>query len=120
MVLPVGSVEQHGHHMPLGTDSFLAHAVALGAAERVGDGRVAVLPPPWYGFSRHHMRFAGSVTLSADTMMRMVEDIVGSVVQHGFRRVLIVNGHGGNIPASSTFSRQISVRAITARRGSRR
>ena len=57
---------------------------------------VAVLPPPWYGFSAHHMRFAGSVTLRAETLMAVVEDIVASLVGHGFRRILIVNGHGGN------------------------
>ena len=95
LVLPVGSVEQHGRHMPVGTDTLLAQSVALGAAEKLL-GRVAVLPPPWYGFSAHHMQFAGTVTLQASTMIALVEDIVGSVVDHGFRRVLILNGHGGN------------------------
>lgn len=94
VVLPIGSVEQHGNHMPLGTDTILAQAVALEAASALAD--VVVLPPPWYGFSAHHMRFAGSVSLRAETLMAVCEDIVGSVVTHGFRRVLIVNGHGGN------------------------
>src|SRR5690606_41251808 len=57
---------------------------------------VVVLPSPGYGFSAHHMRFPGSVTLRAETLMAVCEDIVGSVVQHGFRRILVVNGHGGN------------------------
>jgi len=95
LILPLGSVEQHGNHMPLGTDTELAHAVALAAAER-SSGSVAVLPPPWYGFSAHHMRFPGSITLKAQTLMAVAEDIVGSLVGHGFRRILIVNGHGGN------------------------
>jgi creatinine amidohydrolase len=95
LVLPLGSVEQHGHHMPLGTDTLLAHSLALAAAERM-PGTVAVLPPPWYGFSPHHMRFPGSVTLRAETLIALASDIVDSVVGHGFRRVLIVNGHGGN------------------------
>jgi creatinine amidohydrolase len=94
LILPLGAVEQHGRHMPLGTDTLLAHAVALPAAEKAGP--VAVLPPPWYGFSAHHMRFAGSVSLRAETLMGLAEDIVASVVAHGFRRILIVNGHGGN------------------------
>ncbi len=94
LVLPLGSVEQHGRHMPVGTDTMLAQEVALAAAAKAGE--TVVLPPPWYGFSAHHMRFAGSITLGADTLMRVAEDIVGSVVQHGFRRILIVNGHGGN------------------------
>ena len=95
VLLPLGSVEQHGRHMPLGCDTILAHAVALAAAERY-KGRVAVLPPPWYGFSAHHMAFAGTVTLRAETLMAIVEDIVASLVAHGFRRILVVNGHGGN------------------------
>ena len=94
IVLPLGSVEQHGRHMPLRTDTMLAHAVALAAAEKAGD--TFVLPPPWYGFSAHHMRFAGSVTLSANTLMAVAGDIVASLVKHGFRRIVIVNGHGGN------------------------
>lgn len=95
LVIPLGSVEQHGHHMPLGTDTMLAHALSLAAAEHA-ETRVAVLPPPWYGFSAHHMRFPGSITLSHTTLMAMVEDIVASLKHHGFSRVLLINGHGGN------------------------
>jgi creatinine amidohydrolase len=94
LILPVGAVEQHGNHMPLGTDTLIAHAVSLAAARKAGD--TIVLPPPWYGFSTHHMRFPGSVTLRAETLIAVCEDIVGSLVSHGFRRILIVNGHGGN------------------------
>lgn len=96
VMLPLGAVEQHGHHMPVGTDSMLAHSVCLSAADRLGEGRVVVLPPPWYGFSAHHMAFAGTITLSATTLVALAEGIVESIVAHGFRRVLIVNGHGGN------------------------
>src|SRR5215207_7379126 len=90
VVLPVGSVEQHGRHMPVGTDTILAHSLSLAAAQALA-GRVAVLPPPWYGFSAHHMRFAGTVTLRAETMLALVEDISASIVAHGFRRLLILN-----------------------------
>jgi len=94
VVLPLGSLEQHGSHLPLGTDTFLAHAVALAAAREAGN--VVVLPPPWYGFSPHHMRFAGSLTLRAETLLAVVQDIVASLIAHKFRHILIVNGHGGN------------------------
>jgi creatinine amidohydrolase len=96
VALPVGAVEQHGRHLPVGTDTLLAYSVLLAASERASVGTV-VLPPPWYGFSAHHMRFPGTITLQPATMTALVEDIVASVVTHGFRRVLVVNGHGGNI-----------------------
>jgi len=95
LILPLGSVEQHGNHLPLGTDTLLANAVSRAAAQRL-PGKIAVLPPPWYGFSAHHMRFAGSITLRPETLMAVVEDIVAAVVHHGFKRILLVNGHGGN------------------------
>ena len=95
VVLPLGSVEQHGRHMPLGTDTILASSVIDAAARRLA-GRVAVLPPAWYGLSAHHMRFEGTVTLKAATLLALLEDIVESLVSHRFRRILIVNGHGGN------------------------
>jgi creatinine amidohydrolase len=95
LVLPLGSVEQHGRHMPLGTDTILAGSVVEAAAERLS-GRIVMLPSPWYGLSVHHMHFEGTLTLQATTLMALVEDIVASLVAHRFRRILIVNGHGGN------------------------
>ena len=97
VILPLGAVEQHGNHMPLGTDTLVAQAVSLAAAEAAGN--TIVMPPPWYGFSPHHMRFPGSVTLRVETLMAVVEDVVASLVRHDFRRILVVNGHGGNIGA---------------------
>lgn len=96
VLLPLGSIEQHANHMPVGTDSMLAHAISLAASEKGGKAATAVLPPPWYGFSAHHMRFAGTVTLPAATIIDLAERIADSLVAHGFRRLIIVNGHGGN------------------------
>jgi creatinine amidohydrolase len=95
LLLPLGSVEQHGRHLPVGTDTMLASEVAIAAAKRLR-GRAVVLPSPWYGLSPHHMRFPGTITLAAQTMIALVEDIAASVVAHGFQRLVIVNGHGGN------------------------
>lgn len=96
LLLPLGSVEQHGRHLPVGTDTMLASEVSIAAARRLS-GRAAVLPPPWYGLSPHHMRFPGTITLAVQTTIALVEDIAASVVAHGFQRLVIVNGHGGNI-----------------------
>jgi creatinine amidohydrolase len=95
LILPLGSVEQHGRHMPLGTDTILASSLALAAADR-RRRQIVALPSPWYGFSLHHMAFAGTITLQGSTMIAMVEDIVAGLVAHGFRRILLLNGHGGN------------------------
>ncbi len=116
LVVPIGSVEQHGRHMPLGTDSMLAHGVALGAAARLAPGSIAVLPPPWYGYSPHHMRFPGTVTLSVATLSALVGDIVGSVVAHGFRRIVLVNGHGGNAGIVDVLSADLGARHAGAAR----
>src|SRR3954468_8171057 len=82
LILPLGSVEQHGRHLPVGTDTMLAHGLSIAAAGRLPGG-VAVLPPPWYGFSPHHMRFAGTITLRSETLIAIVEDVVASVIEHG-------------------------------------
>jgi creatinine amidohydrolase len=95
VLLPIGSVEQHGRHLPVGTDTMLASQVAIAAAKRFPNN-VAVLPSPWYGLSPHHMGFPGTITLAAQTMIALMEDIAASVVAHGFQRLVIVNGHGGN------------------------
>jgi creatinine amidohydrolase len=95
LLLPIGSLEQHGGHMPLGTDTMLANAVCEAAAEQLSP-HVLLLPPLWYGFSPHHMRYAGSVTLGTETLTRLISDIVASLVGHGIRRLVLVNGHGGN------------------------
>jgi creatinine amidohydrolase len=95
LLLPIGSVEQHGVHMPLGTDTMLANRVCEAAARQLAPNAM-VLPPLWYGFSPHHMRFAGSITLGAETLTRLISEIVASLVRHGFCRLVLVNGHGGN------------------------
>lgn len=102
-LLPLGAVEQHGPHLPLGTDSLIAHALCMAVAARL-PGRVLVLPPPWYGLSPHHMRLAGTISLRAETLMALAGDVVDSLVAHGFRRIALVNGHGGNASLASLLA----------------
>jgi len=96
VILPVGSVEQHGLHLPLGTDAMVAMHLALDAGRATG---VIVAPPVWFGWSPHHMGYPGTVTLQAETLVSVVKDVCLSMVQHGFRRIVIVNGHRqANLP----------------------
>lgn len=97
VVIPTGSIEQHGPHLPLDTDAFLATEVALaGAHQARKEGPVIVTPSVCFGFSEHHMAFPGTLSLRGSTFTHQVAEVCGSVLRHGFQRVLIVNGHGGN------------------------
>ena len=99
LVVPVGSVEQHGHHLPVATDTLLADAVATLGAERVVDAQpTLVAPPVWTGHSPHHQSLGGTLTLDADGLIDVLEDIADSAAEMGFDGVLLVNGHGGNAP----------------------
>ena len=94
-VVPLGSTEQHAY-ISLATDSILAERVAQEAAEPVG---VPVFPVLAYGITPYFMAYPGTVSLSVTTYERVVSEILSSVRRHGFRRILVVNGHGGNTPA---------------------
>jgi creatinine amidohydrolase len=93
-VLPIGCTEQHAY-LSLLTDSILAEKISLDAAEPQG---VPVLPVMNYGTTPLFMDYPGTVSLRIDTLWNVVKDILESVVHHGFKRILIVNGHGGNMP----------------------
>lgn len=96
-IVPVGSTEQHGQHLPTGTDAILADEIAHLGAERVGDDiPVVVTPPIWTGYSPHHRPFGGTITLGSETLLGMLEDIATSVFENGFDALLLLNGHGGN------------------------
>ncbi|KZN24685.1 creatininase [Haladaptatus sp. R4] len=97
-LLPVGSTEQHGPHAPLGTDWLNAEAVANAGAEAY-DGEVVVAPPIPVGVSEEHRQFTGTLWVSEDTFRQYVRETVASLAHHGWDRVVIVNGHGGNVAA---------------------
>lgn len=95
-VLPLGSTEQHAL-LSLSTDSMLAEKVSRDAAEPLG---VPVFPVVHYGITPAFMAYPGTVTLRQETFFHIVGDILNSLYHHGFRRILVVNGHGGNAPAA--------------------
>jgi creatinine amidohydrolase len=94
-VLPLGSTEQHAG-LSLSVDSILAEKVALDAAEPLG---IPVFPPVNYGLTPYFLAYPGTVSLRVETYVRLIGEILDSLAQSGFRRILIVNGHGGNQPA---------------------
>ena len=96
-ILPIGSVEQHAY-LSLGVDAILAEKVAIDAAEPLG---VPVFPVVAYGITPYFLAYPGTVSLRVETYARLVQDILDSLHRAGFRRILIVNGHGGNQPAQS-------------------
>jgi len=96
VILPAGSVEQHGPHLPTGTDIFAATVISHRVAERM-DG--LVLPATPLGVTPMHMPFEGTVTLSSDTFMRVVTETCASAAKHGAKNLVILNWHEGNIPS---------------------
>lgn len=109
-VLPIGSTEQHAQ-LSLCTDYILAERVAIDAAEPLG---IPVFPGLPYGISPYFMGYPGTVTLSVETYVRLVREILESLVSHGFRRIVVVNGHGGNIPAQSMIPDWLATRPDAA------
>ena len=103
VVLPVASIEQHGPHLPVGVDTVLCSGVCKAAAERASDVELVVAPTLWCGMAEHHMAFGGTFTFDIPTYRAVLLAFLKSIERHGFHRVLIVNGHGGNIAALTAF-----------------
>jgi creatinine amidohydrolase len=90
MLLPVGSTEQHGHHLPLGVDVYMPEAIAERVARRTG---CLLAPPIWFGVSPHHTFRPGTFTVESETFRRYVRDVCVSAAEWGVESVLLVNGH---------------------------
>jgi len=103
-VLPVGSTEQHGPALPLGTDFMTAEAMAAGVADR---SDVAVLPTLPVGVSEHHRQFDGTLWTRPEIFEAYVLDVVDSIASHGVRKAVVVNGHGGNTDALDRAARRL-------------
>lgn len=96
LILPVGSTETHGSHLPVGTDTLVPIRMSEDVGKRTG---VLVAPPLWYGWTPHHLGHAGSASLTAETYVSAIKEICYSYIYHGFKKIVIINGHrAGNIP----------------------
>lgn len=100
VVLPLGSLEQHGLHLPLFVDTIQVQAIAQGVEARLPKEMV-LLPTLWLGCSEHHRDFPGTISVPASIYAQVIQNIARSILRHGFRRLFFLNGHGGNeLPAS--------------------
>jgi creatinine amidohydrolase/Fe(II)-dependent formamide hydrolase-like protein len=107
-LLPVGSIEQHGPHLPLDTDAFDADYLARRVAAACSNPKPLVLPLIPYGISYHHAGFPGTVSIGNDTLSRLVYDVGMSAAQNGIKKLVIINAHGGNGPALNFAAQMIN------------
>lgn len=112
VVIPLGSHEQHGHHLPLLTDSFIGSEIVRRADAQLGE-EAFFLPTLWLGCSPHHLEFPGTVSVSSDTYIRIIEDVANSLIGGGFRRLLFFNSHAGNAIPTSVAISNVNLRHAT-------
>ncbi len=96
VLLPLGAIEQHGPHLSVSTDTDLVSSVAL-AAEKLLADNILLCPTLPFGSSNHHLLFGGTISLSPATYTQAIIELVESLIESGFRRIVLLNGHGGNI-----------------------
>lgn len=109
LVLPTAATEQHGPHLPLGTDAILGEAVAREALRVVRGASTFVLAPvQWYGSSHHHLAYS-ALSLSTQTFLASVTDLLESALTSGFRRIYVLNSHGGNVECVRLAARDVAL-----------
>lgn len=96
VVLPLGAIEQHGPHLSVSTDTDIVTLVAMAAEEKMED-KIVLCPTLSFGSSHHHLSFGGTMSLSPGLYTQVIVDLVSSLLQNGFRRIVLLNGHGGNV-----------------------
>ena len=112
VLIPTGSLEQHGPHLPLFTDTLIVTAVAEQVEASLPD-KVILTPTLWLGASGHHLRFPGSLSGDFESYMGSIESIVESLLPHGFQKFYVLNGHGGNREPNGIIVRKLKARHVT-------
>lgn len=109
VLLPVASTEQHGPHLATGVDTVLCGEVCFRTAALVAERRpIVVAPVVWMGLAEHHVAFGGTFSVSVATWHALLRDLCQSILRAGFRRILIVNGHGGNVAALNALTTELT------------
>jgi creatinine amidohydrolase len=109
LVAPIAACEQHSRHLPAFTDTILVSAVADGVEQRLPN-QVLLLPTQWFGASSHHLRFGATLSAEIDTHVTMICDMLTPLLEDGYQRVLVLNGHGGNIDTMHMALRRLQPR----------
>jgi creatinine amidohydrolase len=107
-LIPCGAVEQHGHHLPLDVDIVCPQGIAYGAGKLVAD-KLLVLPPIWYGYTGHVVDFPGTINTHYETFINGVLDVTKSLAYHGFKKIVLFNGHGSNMPNLDLAARRTNL-----------
>lgn len=111
VLAPIAACEQHSHHLPTYTDTILCTAVAEGVEQRLPK-QVLLLPTLWFGASAHHVRFGATLSAEVDTHITMICDLVVPLLEDGYQRILVLNGHGGNIDTMHVALRRMQPRYL--------
>lgn len=114
LVVPVGSVEQHGAHLPTATDTILVTEVVRAALDRREDLPVLATPPVWTGYSPHHLSLGGTLSGEFDTLRLLLGEVAATGLENGFDALLFVNGHGGNTALIETAVSEVGRTASAA------
>ena len=108
VIVPVGSIEQHGPHCPMDVDISAPFYMAIEVARRVDDFPIIVAPPIWSGFTHYNMGAPGTINLRLETFQNLLADIFRSIFANGFKRIISINGHGGNHGPCRAVSWQVA------------
>src|SRR5690349_11061905 len=109
VLAPIAACEQHSRHLPTYTDTLLVTAVAEGAEQRLPQ-QVLLLPTQWFGASSHHLPFGATLSAEVDTHITMLTDLLTPLLEDGYQRVLVLNGHAGNIDTMHVALRRLQPR----------
>ncbi len=107
VLIPVGAIEQHGHHLPVDVDNVIATNICEQAAERAPDALVS-MPPIHYGFNDHNMDFPGTISISMNNFINYCFDLGASLAHQGFQRIILINAHGSNGPLCELVARRVT------------
>ena len=105
-IVPIGMIEEHGHHLPVETDVVLANEVCVRAGRKISE-KVVVVPPVNHAYAPHQMDFPGVISISSSTFIDYIVDIGKSLAHQGYKRILLFNGHGSNVSLLQVAARQV-------------